>query len=111
MDHVSAKGMGTRLTIPISGPRPSPKENCMPSCRKKGQISHPLVVVQTSAYTEISGLRHFLSLSLWPWRNLGSGIALFPTSAIEWNQLVFLYGRLANRTGWGTLSGLHPLAS
>ena len=35
-----AKGMGTQLTIPISGPRPSPKENCMPSCRKKAWNTH-----------------------------------------------------------------------
>ena len=107
-----AEGMRTKLTIPISGPRPSPKENCMPSCRKKERnnyTSMPAVAAQTSTYAKVSCLGHFLPLSLRSGRNLCSGVTLLPCSTVQWDQLVFLYGRLANGTRWGGLSGLHPL--
>lgn len=103
--------MGTRLTIPISGPRPSPKENCTPSCRKKyGMVTLHSGRIKLLTDSNISALRNLLSLSLRPWWNLLSRILSLPTSTIQWDQLLFLNSRLADRTGRGRLPGLHPLA-
>ena len=84
---------------------------CHPVGRRDGTVTppHQQWPSKWSTYTEVCGLGCFLPLSLWPWWNLGPGITLLPTPAIEWDQLVFLDGRLANRAGWGTLPGLHPL--